>query len=82
MLFILSQSCCTALILSYIIFVCVNVSKEKEYEAFKDSDRSGKVWAALPGSVIGTLLYFMKVEQNTPNFDFLSSLKASKYRDA
>jgi len=47
----------------------------KEYDIFKES-RSGKVWAALPGSVIGTLLYFMKIEQNTPNFDLLSSLKA------
>ena len=82
MLFTLSQSWCAVLTLSYITFVFINVSKAKEYEVFKDSDRSGKVWAALPGSVIGTLLYFMKVEQNTPNFDFLSSLKASKYRDA
>lgn len=47
----------------------------KEYDAFKDT-KSGRVWAALPGSVIGTLLYFMKIEQNTPNFDLLSSLKA------
>lgn len=29
-----------------------------------------------PGSVIGTLLYFLKVEQNTPNFDVISTLKA------
>ena len=56
--------------------MCAHIAKE--YDAFKDSDRSGKVWAALPGSVIGTLLYFMKIEQNTPNFDLLSSLKASK----
>lgn len=44
------------------------------YDEFKDD--SGVVWAPLPGSVIGTLLYFLKVEQNTPNFDVISTLKA------
>lgn len=45
------------------------------YDDFKDD--SGKSWETLPSSVIGTLLYFIMVEQNSPNFDIYFSLKCA-----
>ena len=70
----------------------LNVSKQKKYELIdsfdgqtiqikaetydKYKEESKKRWATLPDSVIGTLLYFLKIEQNTPNFDVFSTLKA------
>ena len=45
----------------------------KEYEAYKE--KSGHMWATLPDSVIGTLIYFLMVEHNDKEFDFLVVLK-------
>jgi hypothetical protein len=45
-----------------------------DYDDFKE--KSGQAWDTLPTSVIGTLLYFIMVEQNSPNFDLYFSLKA------
>lgn len=38
-------------------------------------DDSGNTWISLPPSVIGTLLYFLYIEQNSPNFDLFTSVK-------
>lgn len=46
-----------------------------EYDDFKD--KTGNAWDTLPSSVIGTLLYFLMVEQNSPNFDIYYSVKAA-----
>ena len=35
-----------------------------------------QAWDTLPSSVIGTLLYFLLVEQNSPNFDLYFSMKS------
>lgn len=39
-------------------------------------DDSGNTWICFPPSVIGTLLYFLFIEQNSPNFDLFTSVKA------
>lgn len=44
------------------------------YEDFKNESES--VWISLPHSVIGTLIYFVLVEQNSPFFKPLHVLKA------
>jgi len=44
------------------------------YEGVKDE--SGHPWVTLPQSVMGTLVYFMMVEQNAPHFDLSAFLKA------
>lgn len=44
------------------------------YEEIKS--RSGHPWQNLPESVMGTLVYFMMVEQNAPHFDLLAFTKA------
>jgi len=44
------------------------------YEDIKGE--SGHPWVNLPQSVMGTLVYFMMVEQNAPHFDLSAFLKA------
>lgn len=38
--------------------------------------KSGHPWLTLPESVMGTLVYFMMVEQNAPHFDGMAFIKA------
>lgn len=44
------------------------------YEEIKKT--SGHPWVNLPESVMGTLVYFMMVEQNAPHFDLVAFMKA------
>ena len=48
--------------------------KNDDYDDFKDDSK--RVWTILPESVIGTLIYFLMVEQNSPHLDLYLTLKA------
>lgn len=54
-----------------------NQTKKIKAEEFDDlQDDSKKEWVTLPQSVIGTLLYFLLIEQNNPNFDLFHTIKS------